>query len=197
MNRRNVIRLCPAMVFTALVSFVAGCGKPHRPTDKQLTPQEIALKRRKEIPAAITGREWRIRWFNRKTSGDRSLELVLLSDSSDGAITEPDNPTVLLHDVSARVYKDGVHTATIDAPVVTANQLTHTLIATGGAKVTSITDPPDTVITGDTMTLDTNTNILIATGRATATTIDAARRVSSTRGERLVFDTRLKEMRNE
>lgn len=188
---------CSILVLLSIVTAM-GCGKSKASSQQHKpTKEELALKSRKEIPGSITGRKWLIRWFNRSQTGNKGLELVLVADAANGVINDPDNPTVLMHIVKANIYKDGVHTAVITAPTVKANQLQHTLWASGGARVTSITDPPDTVITSDSMTLDTNTNILVATGHATATTITPDKQKSSTSGDRLVFDTKLKEMRNE
>ena len=104
---------------------------------------------------------------------------------------------ITLYDVVAKVFRDGAQTGTLNAPVVAANQRDKVLFATGGVKLTSNTDPPDTVVTGDAMRWDTTRNTLVVTGNARAVVVRPGQKPDTTTGDTLVFDTKLKELRNE
>ncbi len=185
------------LVIILCVSASNGCAKRKNVVDKKPTKEELALKARKEIPGEISGRVWTIKWFKRSVKGNKALKLELVSYSSEGSITDPQNPTVLLHDVRAEIFLEGIHTATITADTMRGNQQEHELVATGHARVVSLTNPPDTVVTANTITFNTNTNIMIASGHATAMQKGAGNKTSFTQGDRLRFDSRLKEMRND
>jgi hypothetical protein len=176
---------------------LCGCGKSHAAPNRKPTKAELALKAKKEIPGEITGNGWHIRWLSRAQTGKRDLETVALADAARGAINDPANPTITLYDVVAKVYRNGEQTGTINAPVMTANQTDKVLHATGGVRLTSITDPPDTVVTGDSMRWDTSRNKLVVTGNARAIVVKPGEKPNTTVGDRLVFDTKLKELRNE
>lgn len=176
---------------------LAGCGKSQSLPNRKPTKEELAIKARKEIPGEISGLGWRIHWFNRSTTGNRALQPVIIADSSHGSINDPANPTIILYDVAAKIFREGAQTGTIHAPVIAANQRDKILTATGGVTLTSATEPPDTVITGDAMTWDTSKNKLVVTGNARAVVTRPDEKPDTTTGDRLVFDTKLKELRNE
>jgi len=190
-------RLITLLVMILISPVTFGCGKSHAVPNRVPTKEELALKAKKEIPGEITGKVWHIRWLNRAATGKRDLQTVALADAAHGAINDPANPTITLYDVFAKVFREGLQTGTIHAPVATANQRDKVLIATGGVKLTSITDPPDTVVTGDAMRWDTTKNLLIVTGNARAVVLKPGQKPDTTTGDKLIFDTKLKELRNE
>jgi hypothetical protein len=178
-----------------IIAVAGGCNKSGPIKNRKLTKEELALKQRNEIPAEISGAVWRIRWYNRATN--KRLLIVASADSARGEITDPNDPTLTLHDVTGTVYREGVKTATIRAPSVAADQTHKILHAVGGVRLTSVTDPPDTVITGDTMTWDTTKDKLVVLGNAHAVMQKPGQLADTTSGDRLVFDTKLKILRNE
>lgn len=184
-----------AILLTSLA--LCGCGKSNAVPNRKLTKAELELRAKKEIPGEISGTGWHIRWLNPAATGKRGLQTVVLADSAHGAISDPANPTISLYDVAAKIFRDGAQTGTVYAPLVAANQHDKVLLATGGVKLTSITDPPDTVVTGDAMRWDTTRNRLIVTGNARAVVLRPGRKPDTTTGDTLVFDTKLKELRNE
>ena len=174
-----------------------GCGKSHPVPKRELTAEEKAAKERKEVPGAISGKGWIIKIKARPQSGNGPLETVLQANAETGIIKDTHNLNAELTGVRAQLYQKGVQTATIFAPQASANQNAKTLLATGGVKVTSITDPPDTVVTADRLSWNANTNELIAIGNAHAVMHTPEGKERSTSGDKLYFDTRLKEIRNE
>lgn len=94
---------------------------------------------------------------------------VLIADARTGTIeNQSDNPAGSLNDVRAKLYRAGEPAANLIAPHMTANLKEKIIIATGGVTLTSLTDPPDTVITADRMTWDTRTSKIVATGHVHA-----------------------------
>jgi hypothetical protein len=177
--------------------FAFGCGKSHPPQKRELTPEEKAAKERKEVPGAISGKGWVINIKSLPQQGDGPMETVLHADADAGLIKDPHDLNVSLTGVTARLYQKGQYSASIKAPEASANQRDKTLVATGGVTVTSVTDPPDTVITSDKLYWNAKTNEMIAIGNAHAVMHTPEGKIRSTSGDRLSFDTRLKEIRNE
>ncbi len=186
---------CTAILVSSLI--ICGCGKSNAIPNRKPTKAELELKAKKEIPGEITGTTWHIRWLNPAATGNHDLQTVVLADSAHGSVSDPANPTITLYEVAAKIFRDGAQTGTVYAPVVAANQRDKVLLATGGVKLTSITDPPDTVVTGDAMRWDTTRNRLVVIGNARAVVLRPGQKPDTTTGDTLVFDTKLKELRNE
>ena len=184
------------ILFSALlIPSLGGCGKPKPPPEKKLTRAEQEAKVHKEIPGSITGNGWHIHWFSRDPKiEDGASKPVLVADADQGEITNPDNPTIVLHTVTARIFRNGAPTCIVTAPLVKANQRDRTLFAYGGVTLTSLPDPPDTVITADSMIWDTHTSILKAIGHAHARTIVAGK-PGTMSGDRLIYDDKTKEVK--
>ena len=67
--------------------------------------------------------------------------------------------------VNAEMYSMGKHTLNVVASHMTLNQKDNSLIGTGGCTVTSLQNPPNTVLTADRIEWKTDGRILRATGR--------------------------------
>lgn len=174
---------------------LGGCGKPKPPPEKPPTKAEQQAKAHQEIPSSVSGKGWQLHWLTRdpkKDDGDSKP--VLVADADWGEITNPDNPTMELHIVTAHIYRNGAATCIVTAPIVRANQRDRTLFATGGVTLTSLTDPPDTVITSDTMIWDTHTSILKAIGHAHART-QVGGKPGTMSGDVLIYDNKTQEVR--
>ncbi len=196
------LKLCfrKCIIPTALLILAAalsGCGKSNAIPNRKPTKAELELKAKKEIPGEITGTSWHIRWLNPSPTGKHELQTVVLADSAHGAVNDPSNPTITLYQVAAKIFRDGAQTGTVYAPVVTANQRDKVLIATGSVLLKSITNPPDTVVTGDRMRWYTSRSRLVVMGNARAVVLRPGQKPDTTTGDTLVFDTKLKELRNE
>ena len=180
-------------VFAALVLVAAGgCGKPNPLVKKLETP--LAKKPPKpELPGELTGKGWHIPWYTRDPKNPNGpLIPVLIADAKRGEIVNTANATLLLRDVHAKMFHNGIQSADIQAPQVTANQGEGMFVGTGGVTVRSLTDPPDTVITGDRITWKMKTRQLVAEGHAHITNRSAGGKVSTLDGNRITFDTALK-----
>ncbi len=145
----------------------------------------------------LSGTGWNIKIQSRGQHGSGPLEIVLQAKADTGEVRDPHDLTVQLKGVRAQLYHEGLHTATITAPIASANQKQKTLIAEGGVTVTSLTDPPDTVVTSDKLYWNAAHNELVAEGHARAVMRTHEGGIRSTTGDRLYFDTKLKEIRNE
>jgi hypothetical protein len=146
---------------------VAGCGNL-KGAQQDVRPDRKAAKA--ALPEGIQGEGWHIPWRMADPKHPNGPPItVLIADARTGSMnSEGDNILVRLHDVHAQLFHAGKRAAYVTADNVTTNKNTRVVIGTGGVKVTSLTAPPDTVITADRMTWDPHTNKVIALGNAHA-----------------------------
>jgi hypothetical protein len=181
-------------VFGALALLIllagAGCGKPKQSAEE--TPDR--KKRELELPGQVSGKGWHIPWRMRDPKHPNGPPIpVLIADAKSGVLTnDEENPTVLLRDVRARLFRNGKHTADIAAPEVTADQKERLVIGRGGVTFVSLTNPPDTVVTADKITWDTRQSKVFAEGNARVTRRHKDGQTDTTIGNRITFDAGLK-----
>lgn len=184
-------------IFCCLLLSNAGCnGKK-----TSLNQQTDAEKRKSahdafaDLPGTVTGTGWHIHWRSRANETATAIaEPVLEADAQSGAMADTadkNNITAQLFRVRARLYRNGIHTADVEAPEATANQQTRIVIGTGRVTVRSLTNPPDTVVTADQITWNANTNGIVAEGNAVVTRRPPTGLAILQRGNRIIFDSRL------
>src|SRR5579871_2650809 len=190
-------RLTIALPAALLLLATGGCARPKPP----ITAPDAAQAQKPakaELPGKLSGKGWHIPWFTRDPKNPNGpLISVLVADADRGEIMNTANATLRLWNVRAKIYHNGIHSANISAPEVTASQGEWIFVGTGGVTVQYLTDPPDTVITGDKITWDMKSKKLIAEGHARLTHQAADGKTSSAEGNRIVFDTALRTLSGE
>ncbi len=146
------------------------------------------------LEGAITGTNWHIPWTVRNAEGKAIPALI--ADAREGRMQSfEDSYTMQLRGVRAKLFQEGVHSADIEAAQVDANSDDHLIVGTGGVRVVSLTNPPDTVITADKITWDPHSHKMVAVGHAQATQRphDGGVPITQT-GGRITFDMQLKKI---
>ena len=176
-----------------LLVAVGGCAGVKPPAKPKPADAKVKKPAKSEQFGKLTGRGWHIPWYTRDPKNPNGpLIPVLIADAKEGAIINTAKATLQLRDVQARMFRNGIQSADIIAPNVTANQSESVFVGTGGVTVRSITDPPDTVITGDKVTWNMKTKVLVAEGHAHITNRTPDGKTSTAEGNRITFDTALK-----
>lgn len=162
---RQALRLLGAGIGLLLL---AGCGKAHPLQDRP--DSHAAEDKSSYIPGEIHGRGWHIPWHARDPKNPHGPPIkVLTADAQTGSMAQQDTNIVLrLQHVHAKLYQEGKPAAIVDAGEITTDRDSKVVIGTGDVTVTSLTDPPDTVITADKMTWDQSTSKVIAIGNVHA-----------------------------
>ncbi len=192
---RILTLLCLPLAFAP----TTGCGKPasqNKPVKKASAAGQAEKLDARRLPGRVVGAGWHIPWRVRDPKHPNGPGLpVLIADAETGEILNSDaNPTVQLGNARVKLFRNGLPTADVDAPQLTANQHDRIVIGTGGVRVNSLADPPDTVVTADKITWDTRTNVIVAVGNARVVrTPKAGGAALSQSGGRITFDTALKE----
>lgn len=142
------------------------------------------------LTGEVSGTNWHIPWTIRDAKG-RTVP-ALIADARQGEMNNLDDGySMRLNGVKAKLFRDGVHTADIVAAQVDANSDDHMIIGTGGVRVTSLTSPPDTVVTADKITWDLNSSKMVAVGHALVTQRPRNGGIPITQtGGRITFDTK-------
>ena len=146
------------------------------------------------LTGEVTGTNWHIPWMILDAQGRKQPALV--ADARQGKMTNlGDNYTMQLHGVHANVFQEGVHAADIVADQVDANSQDHLIIGTGNVHVTSLTNPPDTVVTADKITWDPRSSKMVAVGHAVVTKRphDGSVPITQT-GGRITFDSKFQKI---
>lgn len=154
---------------TALCALLllSGCNGANTRQRSRPQPPETEAERQANLPGAITGSGWHIRWRERNPKHPEKPLRVLEAVAQTGELADQDDTnTMRLHDVHAQLYRNGQAAAIIQAPQLAANQRDRILIGTGGVTLTSLTDPPDTVVTADKITWNTHTGKIAGVGNA-------------------------------
>ncbi len=153
------------LMFLILATTVSGCKSNSNIPIQKKKPLNAA-EARAARPGAITGKGWSIKWRERNPENPSGPAMpVLYADSKTGIMEDRnDNVVLQLNTVHARLYQNGTYSATVIADQVDANQHNKIVIGTGHVKVNSVTNPPDTQITADMITWDTNSRKIVAEG---------------------------------
>lgn len=180
------------------VAAMPGCS-PSRAKQIAIKNKNAAEKQEKakepDVPGEVHGLGWRIRWRERDPKDPQNRTIPTLdADSERGRmINKGKEEVAILEDVHARLYREGKLAARITAPTITTRRGEKAVVGTGGVTLTSITDPPDTVVTADSISWNTDTSKIVATGNAFLTRHRKDSPPDTTNGNRIVFDTRLKD----
>jgi len=150
----------------------------------------------KNLTGEVKGTNWHIPWTIRNAKGQTVPALI--ADARKGEMNNLDEGYAMhLHGVNAKLFQEGVHAADIVAEQVDANSEEKIIIGTGGVQVSSLTNPPDTVITADKITWDPQTAKMVAVGHAQVTQ-RPPKGVSITQtGGRITFDTKFQKIKVE
>lgn len=191
------LRLAVALALCALLAFGGGCnGKPSaaqqaKKAGKAKTEQDAKA----DLPGEVNGKGWRIRWKERDPDhpDDRSRPLLDADAENGKLLDQGKDDLMLLENVKAKLYRDGKLSARIEAPEMTAQRNQRVVTGMGGVTLTSLTDPPDTIVTADKMAWDTRTSKIVATGNVYLTRTPPKGAATTQTLSRLTFDTRLKD----
>lgn len=138
---------------------IAGSGPRHG----QTAPPR---KRGADLPGSVTGKGLHVVWYDRQ-SASGPLVTSMVADARAGSLTRSaGGGDSRLSDARAVLYRHGRPEATIQAPVLFADERSPTVTGTGGVTVVSIADPRDTTLHADRVVWDRRTGILTATGHA-------------------------------
>jgi len=151
------------------------------------TPDEDETK---NLTGEVKGTNWHIPWTIRNSKGQTVPALI--ADARRGEMNNLDDGYAMrLHGVTAQLFQEGVHAADIVAGQVDANSEDKLIVGTGGVQVTSLTNPPDTVVTAEKITWDPHTFKMVAVGHAKViqTPRNGGVPISQT-GGRIMFDTK-------
>jgi hypothetical protein len=188
MTSRFIFAL-PAILLLLATGGCAGKKPPVKASDATQAKKPAKA----ELPGQLTGKGWHISWLTRDPKNPNGPQIPVLSADADrGEIMNTATPALRLWNVHARMFHNGIQSANITAPQVTASQGDWIFIGTGGVTVESLTDPPDTVITGDKVTWNMKIKRLLAEGHARLTHRAPDGKVSMAEGNRITFDTALK-----
>ena len=145
----------------------------------------------------VSGTNWHIPWTIRDAKG--RIVPVMTADARVGEMNNLESSyTMRLHGVQAKLFQEGVHAADVVAAQVDTNSDDHVIIGTGGVRVTSLTNPPDTVVTADKITWDPRSFKMTAVGHALVTQRPRNGGLPITQsGGRITFDTKFKKIKVE
>lgn len=185
-----------------LLGGLGGCRSKGSPSQSGHNPGTMGTDAEKaeepqNLTGEITGTNWHIPWMINDSKGHPVPALV--ADARKGEMNNLDDSyTMRLHIVQAKLYQDGVHAADIQAKQVDANSKENLIIGTGSVRVTSLTNPPDTVVNADKITWDPRTSVMVAVGHALVTQRPHNGGVPITQtGGRITFDTKFQKIRVE
>lgn len=184
------------MGITVLLIGIGGCRHTSPPSQSGQNPGTMGAEvdQDRNLTGEITGTNWHIPWMIRDANGRAAPALI--ADARQGEMNNLDDSyTMRLHGVQAKLFQAGVHAADIVAAQVDANSDDHLIIGTGGVRVTSLTNPPDTVVTADKITWDPHSAKMVAVGHAKVTQRPRTGGIPITQtGGRITFDTKFQKV---
>jgi hypothetical protein len=186
-----------------LVWLAVGCGTPHPAHVKPKTDQSADASA--NLPGGITGTGWHIPWRTVDPKHPHGPPItVLIADAQNGSMaSQDDDITVRLWQVHAQLFRDNRPAAIVDAAEITTDRRTKVVIGAGGVTIRSLPGaaktardhknangfPPNTTLTADKMTWDTQTSKLIALGHVHAIQrLPGNRLPTETTGERMEYN---------
>jgi len=191
--------------------FASGCGQPAtaRATPKADQPTDVKAN----LPGGIRGTGWHIPWRTKDPKHPNGPSItVLIADAKNGSMaSQDDDVMVRLWQVKAQLYHEGRPAATVEAAEITTGQRSKVVIGTGGVIVRSLPGaalpgkgrqnanglPPNTTITADKMTWDTQTSKLIALGHVHAIQRQPGSRFpTETYGDQMKYDMETGDLTN-
>ena len=146
---------------------VTGCSSQKRPP----LPSLITKKKAELQLGKVAGKGWYLPWY-RLEKGKYVPVLIANADNGDllnktGWNIRHQRQNYLIakmNGVNAEMYSMGKHTLNVVASHMTLDQKDNSLVGTGGCTVTSLQNPPNTVLTADRIEWKTDGRILRATG---------------------------------
>ena len=185
------------MGLTMLLFGVVGCRRTASSSQSGQTPGSVEADAEQNMTGEISGTNWHIPWTIHDAKG-RTVP-VLVADARQGEMNNLESSyTMRLKGVQAQLFQEGVHAADITAAQVDANSDDHLIVGTGGVRVTSLTSPPDTVVTADKITWDPRSFKMTAVGHALVTQRPRNGGVPITQsGGRITFDTKMRKIKIE
>ncbi len=189
------VRTQALIVLTMLLFGAAGCHRTVSPSQSGQNPGTIGAEADQDqnLTGEISGTNWHIPWSIRDAKG-RAVP-ALIADAREGEMNNlGDSSTMRLHGVRAKLFQEGVHAADIVAAQVDASSDDHLIVGTGGVRVTSLTSPPDTVVTADKITWDPRSFKMVAVGHAVVTQRPPHGVPITQTGGRITFDTKFRKI---
>ncbi len=178
-----------------LIAASTGCKRSSTASYSGQNPGTVdADASAQKLEGQITGVNWHIPWRVRNAAGKPMPALI--ADAREGLMnSQDDSYTMRLRGVRAKLFQEGVHSADIVAAQVDANSDEHIIVGTGGVRVSSLTNPPDTVVTADKVTWNPNSHKMVAVGHAKVTYHPRTGGLPITQsGGRITFDMLLKKI---
>jgi len=175
-----------------LVWAAAGCRTLSFPANAARDPKDPKAG----LPQGVTGAGWHIVWHAVNPLRRAAAPWTVLDATArSGQMSDEENDDrVTLEKVTAVLYRHGKPAAIVTAPEITASQNGHSVLATGGATLPSVADPPDVVVTGQNLRWDSKSSSVVATGNAKVVRRPRPHVTPFVQtGEHVTFDTRLKQ----
>jgi hypothetical protein len=168
--------LCCTALF--LLGPLVGCSRNRVPSANQAlqtasnrapsSGATSANEAQQNLRGRVEGDGWHLRWNTHKTADLYGpMVPLLVANARKGSIFYEGGGTeitLLLKGVYARLYEQGRYVADVQADTVIANQQQHTLQGEGHVRVLSRERPPNTLITADRMTWESEADRIIAEG---------------------------------
>ena len=178
-------------VFT--VFSVTGCNS------QKPTKTETSASKKKKISPQIGKVAWKGGYFPWNTyDKEGRATAVMNAEAEDGEILtkvglnkKGKRETYLLlrmNRVKAKLFSKGRHSVDIEATRMSANQHDDTVIGTGGCKMRSLQEPPNTTLTADTLRWKTTGHILIAEGNVHLESLASPTETKVASGNHLEYD---------
>ena len=179
---------------------IVGCHHTASPSQSSPIPGTMAQAPEedptKNLTGELRGTKWHIPWSIRDAKG--KLVPALIADARQGEMSNLDDSySMRLHGVKAKLFQEGVHAADIVAAQVDANSEDKMIVGTGGVRVMSLTNPPDTVVTAEKITWDPQSFKLVAVGHAKVTQRPPKGIPITQSGGRITFDTKFQKIKVE
>jgi len=193
MKHRNYTRKLLLLLCGYIAVTLFGCGKSNEAQERRREEEaQKSAESTQNRPGSMTGTNWHIPWKAPDPKHPNGpLITVMIADAETGNLSVQDsNIHLRLDGVHAQLFRNARLAAKVQASEVNTDKHSRIIVGTGGVKVVSITDPPDTVITADRMTWDTRSSKVIAEGNAHAIQYRSQGTLpNETFGDRILFDT--------
>ncbi|CEK18297.1 hypothetical protein [Chthonomonas calidirosea] len=177
MNRHSLsfalslfIGLLPVLLAGCHGGRIAAANHPRQIATRQGTSAQAASanEAQQNLRGRVEGTGWHLRWETHKTANLYGpMVPLLVANAQKGSILYKGGETdmtLLLKGVYARLYEEGRYVADVQADTVIANQQQHTLRGEGHVRVLSRERPPNTLITADRMTWESDADRIVAEG---------------------------------
>jgi hypothetical protein len=151
-----------ATLLAGTLALAIGCGKPP-PQNAPKPPEKIET----ELPGTVRGYGWHIRWTSRDPKRPNRALPMLIADAKQGLMyARDDAPSMKMIGVRAQLFREGVHTANLEAGTLEANRQEKVLHGANGVKLVSLDPARALTVTADAMRWEMKTNRIEAEGHA-------------------------------